>query len=110
MVIAIQFGISKTDTVMWASAGNCLACVLNYYLGVFFDTKMHAKLAQSRFGRKALDWLHTHGLWSLLASWLPFIGDPLTVVAGIARVNFFWFMVIVFSLRIIRYIVVAWAV
>lgn len=105
---AIELGISKTDALIWASLGNCLACVLNYYLGVFFDTKMHGKLVESRFGRKSLDWMHRHGLWSLLASWLPFVGDPLTVVAGIARVNFFWFSAIVFSLRIIRYAVVAW--
>ncbi|HYF02168.1 MAG TPA: DedA family protein [Patescibacteria group bacterium] len=105
--IAVKYGISTTDTVIWASAGNCLACVLNYYLGVFFEKKMHGKLAASRFGRKALDWMHKHGLWSLLLSWTPFLGDPLTVVAGIARVNFFWFIVIVFSLRILRYIIVA---
>ncbi|MES2765884.1 MAG: YqaA family protein [Bacteroidota bacterium] len=107
VVIAIQFGISKTDTVIWASAGNCLACVFNYYLGAYFRVKMQKKLEESRFGRKSLEWMQKYGLWSLLASWLPFIGDPLTIVAGIARVNFLWFVVIVFTLRIVRYIVVA---
>jgi membrane protein YqaA with SNARE-associated domain len=43
------------------------------------------------------------GVWSLLASWLPFVGDPLTVVAGTARIRLLWFILIVFGLRIIRY-------
>jgi membrane protein YqaA with SNARE-associated domain len=109
LAVAIAGGIPEMEALIWASVGNCLACALNYYLGVFFEKKMHGKLVESRFGRKALDWMHRHGLWSLLLSWTPFLGDPLTVVAGIARVNFFWFAVIVFSLRILRYAVVAWA-
>lgn len=28
-------------------------------------------------------WCHSYGKWSLLLSWAPIIGDPLTVIAGI---------------------------
>ncbi len=34
---------------------------------------------------RAQGWYHRYGRWSLLMSWAPVIGDPLTVVAGVLR-------------------------
>jgi len=36
-----------------------------------------------------------YGRWSLLLSWVPIIGDPLTVVAGVMREPFWSFLLIV---------------
>ena len=66
------------------------------------------RLEASRSGRTAIAWMQRHKVWSLLASWLPFVGDPLTVVAGTVRLQFAWFVGIVFSLRILRYAVAVW--
>jgi membrane protein YqaA with SNARE-associated domain len=49
---------------------------------------------------------HNYGYWALLLSWLPIIGDPLTLVAGMVKLNFFYFLVIAATLRVARYIVV----
>ncbi len=36
-----------------------------------------------------------YGYWSLLLSWLPIIGDPITLIAGLMKENFWRFVLIV---------------
>nr|HPR17673.1 DedA family protein [Candidatus Cloacimonadota bacterium] len=66
------------------------------------------KLEKSKNRRRALRYISKYGSWSLLLSWTPFLGDPLTIAAGIFRENFLKFSLIVYSLRIIGYAVIAW--
>jgi membrane protein YqaA with SNARE-associated domain len=47
------------------------------------------------------------GRWSLLLSWLPIIGDPLTLVAGIVREPFFSFLILVAVGKVARYLALA---
>jgi membrane protein YqaA with SNARE-associated domain len=56
---------------------------------------------------KAAAWYRKYGRWSLLLSWAPFIGDPLTVVAGALREPFASFCLIVLVAKLGRYLVVA---
>ena len=49
-----------------------------------------------------------YGVWSLLLSWLPVIGDPLCLAGGILRVRFGRFALFVFAGKLARYVVVAW--
>ena len=44
-------------------------------------------------------------MWSLLLSWTPFLGDPLTVVAGLMRTPFWLFVTIVALAKTGRYAV-----
>ena len=48
-----------------------------------------------------------YGRWSLLASWVPFFGDPLTLAAGVARTPLIWFVPLVAIAKGARYGVVA---
>ena len=57
--------------------------------------------------QRAEAWFARYGLWSLLLSWMPFVGDPLTVVAGILRVPLPTFIAIVALAKTGRYLVVA---
>jgi len=49
-------------------------------------------------------------LVSLLFAWVPVIGDPLTVVAGILKVNFFGFLLLVGIGKTARYLFLAWVI
>ncbi len=49
-----------------------------------------------------------YGWWSLLLSWTPVIGDPLTLVAGVMREPLWRFLLVVTLAKAIRYGVVAW--
>jgi membrane protein YqaA with SNARE-associated domain len=92
-----------------ASAGNILGAVVNWLLGraieyyrdrPWFPVKPHAL-------KRAEDWYHRYGRWSLLLSWAPVIGDPLTIVAGVLREPFWSFLLLVAIAKIGRYVVLA---
>ncbi|MBE0513477.1 MAG: DedA family protein [Sulfurimonas sp.] len=80
-----------------------LAIITNYFLGYLLYEKTKTKLLASKTGAKAYNYTHANGYYALLLSWLPIIGDPLTVVAGLVRLRFVWFVLIAGSLRIARY-------
>ncbi len=56
---------------------------------------------------RAATWYRRYGRWSLLASWLPIIGDPLTVIAGVLREPWWSFVILVGIGKIARYLVLA---
>jgi len=102
-VAALQSGMSSYTALFMASLGNVLAIVVNYYLGYFLYAKSKERLLASNMGRHAYHFGHRYGYVALLVSWLPLIGDPVTVVAGLVRLNFWWFLLIAGSLRVGRY-------
>jgi len=93
--------------LFFASFGNILAIVFNYFLGFLLYEKTHLNLQKSKFGTKALDYGHKYGYYALFLSWLPVIGDPITLVAGLLRLNFLYFLIISGFLRFLRYYVLA---
>ena len=56
---------------------------------------------------RAEKWYRHYGKWSLLLAWVPIIGDPLTVVAGVLRETFWVFLLLVSVAKIGRYLVLA---
>lgn len=100
---AVEAGLDKNTALLVASIGNILAIIFNYALGYFLYEKTKTKLLKNKITKKALHVGHNYGYWALLLSWLPIIGDPLTLVAGMVRLNFFYFLLIAGSLRIARY-------
>ncbi|MBT5935763.1 MAG: DedA family protein [Sulfurimonas sp.] len=89
--------------MIFASFGNVLAIIFNYYLGFFLYKKTKDKLLSSRVGKKSYEYGNRYGNWALLLSWLPIIGDPITIVAGLFRLKFVWFIIIAGCLRVARY-------
>jgi membrane protein YqaA with SNARE-associated domain len=62
-------------------------------------------LDEAKFQR-ASRWFNRWGVWCLLVSWLPVVGDPLTLVAGLLRTAFVPFVVLVLAGKAARYLVV----
>ena len=102
-VVALENDMPTLNAMIFASSGNILAIMLNYYLGYFLYEKTKSKLLSSKLGKISYSYGHKYGYLALLLSWLPLIGDPLTIVAGLVRLKFFWFTLIAGSLRIARY-------
>lgn len=103
-------GLSPWPLVIIASLGNVLGSLTNYLLGYWasqgrvqrwlnISDQALAK-AEARFKR--------YGLASLCFAWVPLIGDPLTLIAGVLRVNLIWFVLLVSVGKIGRYIAVAY--
>lgn len=89
--------------LVFASLGNILAIILNYALGYWLYEKTKDKLTHSKTGAKALSYGGKYGYFILPFTWLPVIGDPLTLVAGLLRLNVFIFVLVAGSLRVLRY-------
>ena len=100
-----------TGLLAVATAGNVLGAVINWALGRFllmFQDRRWCPVSQDQLAR-AEAWYHRYGRWSLLGSWLPIVGDPLTVVAGVLREPIGPFLVLVTVAKFGRYLVLAMA-
>ena len=92
--------------VLVASVGNILGAVFNWGLGRgierFHDKKWYPLKGTALERTKG--WYQRYGRWSLLLSWVPIIGDPLTVAAGVMRESLVVFLVFVTVAKTGRYI------
>ena len=80
-----------------ASFGNVLGSVVNWALGSYsrnLTTKKWFPFKETQIERSS-KWFRKFGKWSLLFAWVPVVGDPLTLVAGILRVKFIDFIILV---------------
>ncbi len=92
-----------------ATLGNTLGSCVNWAIGWFFAhyrTHRWFPVGEAKFDQYT-QWYQRWGLWSLLLSWVPIIGDPLTVIAGIARTPLWLFVPIVLVAKLGRYLIVA---
>jgi membrane protein YqaA with SNARE-associated domain len=95
--------------VLAASLGNTIGSCFNWFLGRFiahFEDRRWFPVSKGKIAR-AERWYHQYGRWSLLLSWVPVIGDPLTVVAGVLREPFPVFLALVAVAKTARYVAVA---
>jgi len=91
-----------------ASIGNILGSVFNwicgYYAAYFFQKKWFP-ISHNQI-EIATKFFFKYGKWSLLLAWVPFIGDPITFVAGTLRYSIIPFLVLVSIGKVGRYIVI----
>lgn len=92
--------------LFFASSGNILGSCLNWYLGkhlLYFQNRKWFPFTQAQI-QKAQHHYNRYGYLSLLLSWLPIIGDPLTLIAGILKENFWRFLILVSIAKVGRYL------
>ena len=91
-----------------ASVGNVLGSVFNWVCGYYinyFIKKSWFPIKQDKI-KKGTELFNKYGKWSLLFSWVPFIGDPITFVAGTLRFSFIPFIILVSIGKVGRYLVI----
>jgi membrane protein YqaA with SNARE-associated domain len=95
--------------VVVASVGNVLGSIVNWLLGRgverFRDRRWFPLRPKAL--EKAQAWYRHYGKWSLLASWLPIVGDPLTLVAGVMKEPLPVFILLVTIAKTARYAILA---
>ena len=95
-----------------ASLGNTLGSVANWGLGRFClhwrDRKWFP--VKPKELERASAWFGRYGMASLLLAWVPVVGDPLTLAAGVLRVRFLPFLLLVAIGKTARYAVLLGAV
>lgn len=105
-------GWPPAPLIVVATTGNILGALTNYALGYWSGeavikrwlrlSDVEMSRAQNRFAK--------YGVLSLCLAWLPIIGDPLTVMAGILRVKLRWFLLLVSIGKCLRYVVVSYLI
>ena len=91
-----------------ASFGNVLGSVFNWSLGFYsrnLITKKWFPFKETQIERSS-KWFSKFGKWSLLFAWLPIVGDPLTFIAGLLRIRFLDFIILVAIGKVSRYLIV----
>ncbi len=98
--------------VIIATLANVLGSLLNYtiaywggdylFIRYFKSSRIEFENAKVRFKK--------YGMLSLLFAWLPVIGDPITVAAGLLRVPLMYFIVIVALGKFLRYALLSYGV
>lgn len=110
-VIAMLLGgYDPVAVVAIASFGNWLGGMTNYLLGYLLDyhvLEKRFKISPDRL-EKFRAWSQRYGIWISLVSWLPVVGDPLTIALGFFRLS--WWKVALLSLvgKALRYVVLAY--
>jgi membrane protein YqaA with SNARE-associated domain len=110
LVMMLANGYEPFATVGTATAGNYLGAVTTYLIGMYGGDWLITKVLRvsSEQQQRASSHYRSYGTFSLFFSWLPVIGDPLCLVGGVLRVNFWVFTLLVASGKLVRYAVVAY--
>ena len=91
-----------------ASLGNILGSCVNWYLGLKIEHYKNKKWFPVSADKmlKAQKTYQKYGYWSLLLSWVPIMGDPITLIAGLLKENLVRFLLMVSIAKIGRYLFV----
>ena len=94
--------------LIFASLGNILGSIFNWLCGYYanyFIKKQWFPIKNTMID-KGNKIFNKYGKWSLLLSWVPFIGDPITFVAGTLRYPIVPFLILVSIGKVGRYLVI----
>ncbi len=98
--------LSPILLVTVASLGNILGALINWTLGrsiEHYKKRSWFPVSETALAR-AQGWYGRYGKWSLLFSWIPVVGDPLTIVAGVMREPLPSFIILVAIGKVGRYV------
>ena len=99
VLLLALLGTGLDPMALWltATAGNTLGAVINWFIGTKISDHADARwvpVSKANVER-ASRWFNRYGVWSLLLSWAPLVGDALPFISGIMRVRFTVFLVLV---------------
>ena len=104
--LLISGNYSVVILLVVATTGNVLGSAVNWLLGFYIERYRHKRwfpVSDDKLSRAQRAY-HRYGRWSLLLSWVPIIGDPLTMVAGVMREPLWRFVLIVTLAKGARYL------
>ncbi len=105
-------GLSPVTLVIVATMGNVLGSLTNYALGYWaglLAVKKWLRMSENDFAR-AEERFIKYGLFALCFAWVPIIGDPITVMAGVLRIRLRWFLILVAAGKLLRYVAITYII
>lgn len=110
LLYKLHDGGNPVALVLTATVGNVLGSLITYGMGRLGNEAAHRKWLRmsEKDVARAERWFGRYGQPSLLFAWLPVVGDPLCLVAGLLRSPLVWFLVLVTIGKLARYAFLAW--
>lgn len=88
-----------------ATIGNTFGSLVNYYIGLKGEHYLQRKkILKKENVLKTKRYFDRFGSYCLLFSWVPVIGDPITIVAGMLRYNLMKFFYLTLISKGFRYL------
>jgi membrane protein YqaA with SNARE-associated domain len=107
LLLFLASGFDPMTSLIVATIGNSLGGVTNYLLGLIGSPKRIHSLFKNKNRRAQFETLvERYGYLLGLISWLPIVGDPLTILLGFFRVRFVPFLILMVSAKLLRYYVI----
>ena len=111
LLYRLHQGDDPAASVLTATAGNVLGSLITYAMGRFGRKAVQYKSEKADLHIvRAERWFNRFGRPSLLLAWLPIVGDPLCLVAGVLRVGMGSFLLLVTLGKLARYSALAWLI
>ncbi len=108
--LVVQAQIPLILLLSVATVGNTLGALTTWWLGIFAAKKYPVATLLSSKKQKALTLVRKKGLWVLLFSWLPIIGDALCFAGGWLKLPFLPGCLFILIGKLVRYTAIAWMV
>jgi len=110
LLYKLNEGGDAVALVLIATVGNVLGSLITYGMGRLGNEAVHHKWLRMDEAKveRAEAWFGRYGMPSLLLAWLPVVGDPLCLVAGLLRSHVLMFLVLVTIGKAARYAFLAW--
>ena len=110
LVVALIYqGFSPFTVIMVATVGNYLGSCTTYYLGLKGRPVLEKYLSPSPEKlEKSEKLFKKYGIYTLLFTWVPGVGDAITMVAGLTQLPFRSFSILVFLGKFGRYFAIAY--
>ncbi|MEG1580287.1 MAG: YqaA family protein [Bacteroidaceae bacterium] len=105
-------GADKWQLLMWATLGNTLGSLLNYWLGHLCKKEWLLRkfsVKPERF-KKSEKLVEKYGGWIGFLSWVPVLGEALTLAMGLMRTNIYISITSIFLGKFIRYLIIILAI
>lgn len=106
VMAALQLaGLSALQLVIWGTLGNTLGSCFNYWLGHLGNMHLIQKYVRVHTDRleKSQRFVSKYGPAMGLLSWVPVLGEVITVALGLMRANFWWTLLAIVAGKALRY-------
>ena len=102
-------GFDPSIVVAVATVGNSSGALTTYAIGLWGGPFLVQRVLRvsPESQQRSEQYFVRYGSWALLLSWVPILGDPLCLVAGVLRTGFWRFIVLVSVGKFVRYLLVA---
>lgn len=109
LAVLLHNGFDPAVVVLVATIGNSCGALTTYAIGVWGGSCLTQRFLRisPESQKRAEHHFNRYGSWALLLSWVPILGDPLCLAAGVLHTGFWRFVLLVSVGKFVRYLVVA---